>query len=86
MLRDVGRNGIPHALGDYEELLAAPEVDAIYNPQPNGWHGLCIMAAIRAGKHVLCEKPFAANGQQARAVADMASGGGKVVLEAFHYR
>ncbi len=34
------RHGIPHALGDYEELLAAPEVDAIYNPQPNGLHGL----------------------------------------------
>ena len=43
-------------------------------------------AAIRAGKHVLCEKPFAANGQEARAVADMASGSGKVVFEAFHYR
>lgn len=63
-----------------------PEVDAIYNPQPNGLHSLWSMAAIRAGKHVLCEKPFAANGQEARAVADMASGGGKVVFEAFDHR
>ena len=44
------------------------------------------MAAIRAGKHVLCEKPFAANGQEARAVANMVSGSGKVVFEAFRYR
>ena len=58
----------------------------IYNPHPNGLHGLASLAAIRAGKHVLCEKPFAANGQEARAVADMASGSGKVVFEAFHYR
>ncbi len=56
------RHGISHALGDYEELLATPEVDAIYNPQPNGLHGLWSLAAVRAGKHVLCEKPFAANG------------------------
>ena len=50
-------------------LLDDPTVDAVYNPLPNGLHGRWTMAAIGAGKHVLCEKPFAANAQEAEEVA-----------------
>jgi predicted dehydrogenase len=70
----------------YEELIADPELDAVYNPLPNGLHAQWTLAAIAAGKHVLCEKPFTANAQEARAVADAAASAGVVVTEAFHYR
>ena len=49
--------GIPRAYGSYEELLADPEIEAIYNPLPNHLHVPWSMAAIEAGKHVMCEKP-----------------------------
>ena len=64
-----------------------PEIDAVYNPLPNGLHGHWTIAALRAGKHVLCEKPFTANADEARAVAEVANGNpGVVVMEAFHYQ
>ena len=79
-------HGIGRVLPDYEALLADPEVDVVYNPLPNGLHGRWTIAAIEAGKHVLCEKPFAANAEEARRVADVAAGTDRVVMEAFHYR
>ena len=80
------RHGIPVAYGSYDELLADPDVDAVYNPLPNSLHGPWTLKAIAAGKHVLCEKPFASNAGQAALVADAASASGLVVMEAMHYR
>ena len=70
----------------YEALVSDPDLDAIYNPLPNGLHGKWTRAALAAGKHVLCEKPFAANTAEAREIAELASTSDRVVMEAFHYR
>ena len=80
------KHGIPRITPGYAELLADPEIDAVYNPLPNGLHGRWTLAAIEAGKHVLCEKPFTANADEARTVAKAAGESGLVVMEAFHYR
>jgi predicted dehydrogenase len=80
------RHGIPSAHGSYEALLADPDIDAVYNPLPNGLHGRWTRAALEAGKHVLCEKPFTANAAEAREIATLAAESGRVVMEAFHYR
>ena len=80
------RHGIPAAYGSYEEMLADPDIDAVYNPLPNSLHGPWTLRAIAAGKHVLCEKPFASNAAEAARVADAAAGSGLVVMEAMHYR
>src|SRR6478752_3824320 len=60
----------------YDALLADPDVDAIYNPLPNGLHGKWTRAALAAGKHVLCEKPFTANADEASEVAAVAASSG----------
>jgi predicted dehydrogenase len=70
----------------YDDLVADPEIDAVYIPLPNGLHAEWTLKAIAAGKHVLCEKPFTANGDEAAAVAAVAATSGRVVMEAFHYR
>ncbi len=80
------RHAIPTAYGSYHDLLADPDIDAVYNPLPNSLHGLWTLNAIAAGKHVLCEKPFASNAREAQQVADAAAGAGVVVMEAMHYR
>jgi predicted dehydrogenase len=80
------RHGIPLAYGDYRALLADPDIDAVYNPLPNSLHGPWTLRAIAAGKHVLCEKPFASNAEEAEQVAEAAEASGLVVMEAMHYR
>lgn len=80
------KHTIPTVHDSYDALIADPDVDAIYNPLPNGLHGRWTIAALRAGKPVLCEKPLTANADEAEQVAAVAHDTGLVVLEAFHYR
>jgi predicted dehydrogenase len=80
------RQGIPSVADDYDALLARPEIEAIYNPLPNSHHAAWTIRALAAGKHVLCEKPFAASAAEARTMADAARLHGRVLMEAFHYR
>jgi len=76
----------PLAFGSYDELMASDEVDAVYIGTPASLHREWAIAAIEAGKHVLCERPFAANADDARLIADAARGSDVVVMEAFHWR
>ncbi|WP_206796833.1 Gfo/Idh/MocA family protein [Amycolatopsis sp. MtRt-6] len=80
------RHSVPRVHPSYEALLADPDIDAVYNPLPNGLHGRWTRAALEAGKHVLCEKPFTANAAEAREIAALAASSDRVVMEAFHYR
>jgi predicted dehydrogenase len=91
--RDVSRarafaakHDIARVHDSYEALIADPDLDAVYNPLPNGLHGRWTRAALAAGKHVLCEKPFTANAAEAREIAELAAKSGRIVMEAFHYR
>ena len=70
----------------YADLLADPEIDAIYNPLPNSLHAEWTVRALRAGKHVLCEKPFASNAKEALEMEKTANETGKVLSEGFAYR
>jgi predicted dehydrogenase len=77
---------IPRAHGSYEALLNDPEIDVIYNPLPNHLHAEWTIKALRAGKHVLCEKPFAITLDEADAMIAASKETGKVLTEAFMYR
>jgi predicted dehydrogenase len=79
-----GALGIPVAYGSYEELLADPAIEAIYNPLPNDQHVALTLQAARAGKHVLCEKPLALDANQAAQLREVAT---RVhIMEAFMVR
>src|SRR3954471_6805528 len=84
--RFAAKHDIATVHGSYEALLADANIDAVYNPLPNALHGKWTRAALAAGKHVLCEKPFTANADEAAEVAAVAASSGRVVMEAFHYR
>jgi predicted dehydrogenase len=76
--------GIPRAYGSYDELLADPNVDAVYNPLPNHLHVPLTIQATKAGKHVLCEKPIAITAKEAKKLKDVKKG--IYVAEAFMVR
>ncbi len=83
---DFGRShGIERVLDSYADVVADPEVEAVYNPLANGLHAPWNLAAIANGKHVLSEKPFASNADEAAEVRDAGRRAGVVVAEGFHY-
>jgi xylose dehydrogenase (NAD/NADP) len=82
----VTQYGIARLYEDYRDLLVDPEVDAVYLPLPNHLHLPVTLAAVAAGKHVLCEKPLAGNASQARTMADAAAAAEVVLMEAMMYR
>ena len=78
--------GVAKAYGSYEELLADPAIEAIYNPLPNELHVPWTIRALEAGKHVLCEKPIALDAAEASALIEARRRSGKLVAEAFMVR
>jgi predicted dehydrogenase len=80
------RHGFVRIADDYEALVTAPDIDLVYNALPINLHAEWSIRALEAGKHVLCEKPFAMNSEEAKAVLAAAETSGKRVIEAFHYR
>lgn len=85
--RDVAQKlGIAKAYGSYAELLADPEIDAVYNPLPNHLHVPISIEAAEAGKHVLCEKPIALDADEAKQLIDARDRTGVVIAEAFMVR
>lgn len=77
--------GVERVLGSYDEVITDPEVDVVYNPLANSLHAPWNLAAVRAGKPVLTEKPYARNMVEAQQVARAAETAGVPVIEAFHY-
>jgi predicted dehydrogenase len=80
------RFAIPRAYGSYEELLADPEIDAIYNPLPNHLHVPWSVRALAAGKHVLCEKPIALDAAESSQLIEARERSGRLVMEAVMVR
>ena len=80
------KHNIAAVSNSYQELVESPDVDVVYNPLPMNLHAEWTIAALRAGKHVLCEKPFASNADEARTMITEAEKADRVLGEAFHYR
>jgi predicted dehydrogenase/predicted oxidoreductase len=80
------KHGIGKAHGSYEALLADPEVDAVYIGTPHPQHAEWVIAAARAGKHILCEKPMGLNHAEAMVMVQAAREHGVILMEAFMYR
>ncbi|MGC1343907.1 MAG: Gfo/Idh/MocA family oxidoreductase [Candidatus Binataceae bacterium] len=78
-------HGIARVLASYDDLINDPDLDAIYNPLPNSLHCEWTIRALRAGKHVLCEKPLSSNAAEAEQMAAAADQSGRILVEAFHY-
>ncbi|WP_322817118.1 Gfo/Idh/MocA family oxidoreductase [Chloroflexus sp.] len=81
-----GEFGIARAYSDYEDLLNDPDVEAVYNALPNSLHAHWSIAALQAGKHVLCEKPLATTLADGLAMAATAQAHRRLLMEAFMYR
>jgi predicted dehydrogenase len=79
-------HGVPHVADDYQALIEHPDVQAIYVALPPSRHREMTLAALSAGKPVLCEKPFALDATEAEAMVGAAREAGLVLMEAFHYR
>ena len=79
-------HGFDHVADRYDEVIADPAVDLVYNPLPINLHAEWSIRALEAGKHVLCEKPLAMNLDEAEAAVAAADASGKRLIEAFHYR
>ena len=79
-------HNIPRVYNDYSEVIADPNVNAIYNPLPISLHRDWSIRALEANKHVLCEKSIACNEAEARQMADVAKQTGMVLMDAYHYR
>lgn len=80
------RLGIPRAYKNYADLLKDPAIEAVYIPLANHLHRSWTIRALKAGKHVLCEKPIALDAREARAMAAAAASEGRLLMEAFMYR
>ena len=79
-------NGLERAYGSYDELLADPDLDAIYISLPNSMHVEWATRALEAGKHVLCEKPLSRRAAEVEALFDVADRSGRLCMEAFMWR
>ena len=84
--RFADRHHIPRVHRTYAELITDPHLDAVYVPLPNSLHAAWTIRALDAGKHVLCEKPLAANAREAALTLEAAVRAGRVLAEGLHWR
>lgn len=80
------QHSVAEVAASYDQVVSSERVDLVYNPLPINRHAEWSIKALEAGKHVLCEKPFAMNADEAQAMLTSAESNGKRLIEAFHYR